>query len=104
MRSVHECGVVGKRVGHSGLWVDDGGPVSQGPRQAGVLGWRYAGAVPQLKTSYDEADLARLLDGAPPATPDEVSIINDGRRLDSAETVTAFFEELRERRPAPTGG
>jgi hypothetical protein len=55
--------------------------------------------VPRLKDHYDEADLAKLLDGAPPSTPDEVSITKDGRRLDSAEAVIAFFEELREQRP-----
>ena len=57
----------------------------------------------RLKDHYDEADLARILDGAPPATQDEVSITNDGRRLDSAEAVVAFFEELREQRSAEPG-
>ncbi|MBI2704022.1 MAG: hypothetical protein HYX32_01840 [Actinobacteria bacterium] len=59
--------------------------------------------MPRLKDHYDEADLARLLDGAPPSTPDEVSITNDGRRLDSAEAVIAFFEELREKRSDESG-
>jgi len=59
---------------------------------------RYAEVVPRLNSHYDEADLARILDGAPPATPDEVSVTKDGRRLDSAQAVTAFFEELREQR------
>lgn len=59
--------------------------------------------MPRLKARYDEADLAEILDGAPSATSDEVSITNDGRRLDSAEAVTAFFEELGEQRRARIG-
>ncbi len=59
--------------------------------------------MPRLKTRYDEADLAKILDGAPSATSDEVSIANDGRRLDSVEAVTAFFEGLGEQRHARTG-
>ena len=54
--------------------------------------------MPRLRDHYDEADLAQLLEGAGPATPDEVSITKDGRRLDTAEAVIAFFEELREQR------
>jgi hypothetical protein len=61
-------------------------------------GERYADVVPALKDHYDEADLAKLLDRAPAATPDEVSVTNDGRRLDSAEAVIAFVEELRDHR------
>ena len=53
-----------------------------------------------MKDHYDEADLAAILEGAPPSTLDEVSITNDGRRLDSAEAVIAFCEELRARRSA----
>lgn len=56
--------------------------------------------MPRLKDHYDEADLAAILEGAPPSTPDEVSITKDGRRLDSAEAVVAFCEELRAQRSA----
>lgn len=59
---------------------------------------RYADEVPRLKDHYDEADLARILDGAGPSTPDEVSITKDGQRLDSAAAVIAFFEGLRDQR------
>lgn len=63
----------------------------------------YAVAVARLRDRYDEADLAVLLAGATPSTPDEVSITKDGRPLDSAEAVIAFFEELREQRAARSG-
>jgi hypothetical protein len=59
--------------------------------------------MPRLRDRYDEADLAAILDGAPPSTPDEVSITKDGRPLDSAEAVIAFFEELHEQRSAESG-
>ena len=59
--------------------------------------------VPRLKDHYDEADWPELLKGAGPSTPDEVSITNDGRLLDSAEAVIAFFGELREQRSADSG-
>jgi hypothetical protein len=56
--------------------------------------------VSRLKAHYDEADLVELLAGAAPSTPDEVSMTKDGRRLDTAEAVITFFQELRERRSA----
>lgn len=38
--------------------------------------------------------------GGGPATDDDVSITNDGRRLDSAEAVLEFLEELRREQEA----
>ncbi|MCC6227405.1 MAG: hypothetical protein IT195_13510 [Microthrixaceae bacterium] len=52
---------------------------------------------------FDEGELDALLVGGRPSTQDEVSITNDGRRLDSAEAVIEFFEELREQRASSTG-
>lgn len=57
----------------------------------------------RLRDRYDDDDLAALVAKAGPSTPDEVSITKDGRRLDSAEAVIAFFEELREQRSARSG-
>lgn len=64
---------------------------------------RYHDRVPRLKDHYDEADLGELLAGAPPSTVDEVTITTDGRRLDSAQAVIDFYEELREQRRAKLG-
>jgi hypothetical protein len=50
--------------------------------------------VPPLRDHYDEGDLAAILYGAQPSTPDEVSVTKDGRPLDSAEAVIAFFERI----------
>lgn len=53
----------------------------------------------RLKSHYDEAELARILDGASPASLDEVSVTKGGRRLDTPEAVTAFIDGLlREQR------
>ena len=51
-----------------------------------------------LKASYDRAELTRLFADAEPATPDEATITSDGRRLDSAEAVIAYFNEIRAQR------
>jgi hypothetical protein len=53
-----------------------------------------------LKKSYEAREVNELLAGMEPATADEVSVTADGRRLDSAEDVTAFFDELRAKRSA----
>ena len=53
-----------------------------------------------LKQSYDREELEQLFADAAPATPDDVSITDDGRRLDSAEAVIAFFDEMRASRVA----
>lgn len=66
-------------------------------------GTRTVVVVARLQDRYDDDDLARILDGATPSTSDEVSVTKDGRRLDSAEAVVAFFEELRDQRTASSG-
>jgi len=48
-----------------------------------------------VKQSYERGELNQLLMNAAPATADDVSITDDGRRLDSAEAVVAFFDEIR---------
>ncbi len=58
----------------------------------------------KVKASYDKAELDELFADAAPPTEDDVSVTNDGRRLDSAEAVIAFFEELREQRAAEEEG
>ena len=56
----------------------------------------------RLKASYDAGEVKALLAGMEPASVDEVSITADGRRLDSADDVTAFFDEIRAKRTAST--
>ena len=55
-----------------------------------------------LKASYSAEELAEMFKDAGPPTPDDMSITNDGRRLDSAEAVIEFFEEIRAQREAET--
>jgi len=47
-----------------------------------------------VKRIYRVGELDALLAGGRPATADDVSITTDGRRLDNAEAVIEFFEEL----------
>lgn len=49
----------------------------------------------RLKASYDKAEIDEILAFGWPPTDDDVSVTNDGRRLDSAEAVIAFFDEMR---------
>ena len=49
------------------------------------------------KKSYSGAELLR---DAKPPTDDDVSLTTDGRRLDTAEAVVHFFDELRAERAA----
>lgn len=58
----------------------------------------------RAKASYDKAELVELFGGAEPPTDDDVSVTNDGRRLDSAEAVIAFFDELRAQRAGEMEG
>lgn len=51
--------------------------------------------VSELKASYRSGELAELLADAEPPTADDVSVTDDGRRLDTAEAVIAFFDEMR---------
>ncbi len=57
----------------------------------------------KLKASYEKAELAELFADAAPPTDDDVSVTNDGRRLDSAEAVIAFFEEITAERAESPG-
>jgi hypothetical protein len=45
---------------------------------------------------FGPGEATAYIAGGGPATEDDVSITNDGRRLDSAEAVLEFFEELRQ--------
>lgn len=47
------------------------------------------------KRRFEAGELDALLEGAPSSTVDDASITVDGRRLDSAEMVIEFFEDLR---------
>ena len=53
-----------------------------------------------VKRVYGPGELAAFVAGGGPATDDDVSITNDGRRLDSAEAVLEFLEDLRREREA----
>lgn len=55
----------------------------------------------RLKDSYEAGELNEILAAADGPTSDDVSIAADGRRLDSAEAVISFFEELRANRSEP---
>lgn len=46
------------------------------------------------KRIFRAGELDALLAGGQPATADDVSITTDGRRLDTAEAVIEFFDEL----------
>jgi hypothetical protein len=48
-----------------------------------------------LKESYESGEVAHLLEGSEPSSQDDVSVTRDGRRLDTAEAVIAFFDEVR---------
>jgi hypothetical protein len=58
----------------------------------------------KVKASYGKAELDELLADAASPTDDDVSVTNDGRRLDSVEAVVAFFEQMRAERSASLGG
>jgi hypothetical protein len=52
-------------------------------------------AMALVKREYGPGEATALVAGGGHATDDDVSITNDGRRLDSAEAVIAFVEELK---------
>ena len=58
----------------------------------------YAEIVRTTKCSYGPREANAYLSGGQPSTPDEVSITTDGRRLDSAEAVIAYFAEIERER------
>lgn len=47
------------------------------------------------KRRFEAGELDALLEGGPSSTVDDVSITVDGRRLDTADVVIEFFEDLR---------
>lgn len=53
-----------------------------------------------VKRAYGPGEATAFVAGGGPPTDDDVSITNDGRRLDSAEAVLAFVEELRREQEA----
>lgn len=53
-----------------------------------------------VKRVYGPGEVTAFVAGGGPATEDDVSITNDGRRLDSAEAVLEFVEELRREQEA----
>jgi len=57
-----------------------------------------------MKAHYEWDELEALLVDAGPATADDVSITDDGRRLDSAEAVKTFFTEVSSGRASNAGG
>lgn len=58
----------------------------------------------KVKASYGKAELDELFADAASPTDDDVSVTNDGRRLDSVEAVVAFFEQMRAERSKSLGG
>lgn len=58
----------------------------------------------KLKAHYDWDEVEALLADGEGPTPDDVSITSDGRRLDSADAVVAFFEQLRAERTTEAPG
>lgn len=58
----------------------------------------------KVKASYGKAELDELLADAASPTDDDVSVTNDGRRLDSVEAVVACFEQMRAERSESLGG
>lgn len=62
---------------------------------------RQAGRVEPMapvKRVYGPGEATAFVAGGGPSTDDDVSIANDSRRLDSAEAVLEFLEELRRER------
>jgi hypothetical protein len=58
----------------------------------------------KVKSHYEWDEVEALLAGGDPPTPDDVSITSDGRRLDSAAAVIAFFDELQAERASEAAG
>lgn len=83
----------------------DGGG-NPGLTRLDLRSWRYPLEVmSKVKASYDTSELVELLADAAPPTDGDVSVTNDGRRLDTAEAVIAFFEEMKaERAESPGAG
>lgn len=61
---------------------------------------RYLYGMARLRESYDPGEVKNLLESSGPASSDDVSVTADGRRLDTAAAVVAFFDEMRASRSA----
>lgn len=91
-------GVIDAFIGSIGQLCSESRDPEDGRRQRSSLR-----SVSNLKASYEKADLDDLFAEAAPPTEDDVSVTNDGRRLDSAEAVIAFFEEMKAERAESLG-
>lgn len=49
--------------------------------------------------TYSREEFNELMAGAAEPTPDDVSILSDGRRLDTPEKVRAFIAEMQKPEP-----
>lgn len=54
---------------------------------------RYADGVAEVRT-IDLEEFNRAMAAAPPPTPDDQTLLRDGRRLDSKEKVVAWLVEI----------
>ncbi len=54
--------------------------------------------------SYTRTELDEWFRDAAPPTPDDVSVLADGRRLDTPEKVIAFLDEVRREYPDDVEG
>lgn len=61
----------------------------------GVAGRSTVEPMSRLKASYRSGELAELLADADQPPAEDVSVTEDGRRLDTADAVIQFFDELR---------
>ena len=51
------------------------------------------------RRSYARGEFNALMAGAGEPTPDDVSVLDDGRRLDTPAKVLAFVDELKKPNP-----
>ena len=65
---------------------------------------RRLSVMSRVREHYDWDEVEALFASVEPSTTDDVSITDDGRRLDSAPAVRAFFDELRASRAAGANG
>ena len=82
------------------LWVA-AGPAGMLVVQSGC--WSYNVVMSGVREHYEWDEVQGLLGDGDAPTPDDVSVTLDGLRLDSAEAVERFFEELRLEREAGRG-
>lgn len=65
-----------------------------GPTCSPGWGRTLAGMADPDVIDIDIDEVNRDLQNAPPPTPDDQSLLRDGRRLDSAEKVVAWYVEV----------